>query len=179
MSEGIELINFTGIDIKVTPIGLGVWQFSEGGFWSALPKKTMNAIVKTSLDEGVNWFDTAEAYGGGKSERNLSIALKAAGKKDGEIIIATKWNPALRRAKNILETIDERLYYLDGFSIDLYQIHNPLSLSSIKNQMKSIAKLVEKGKIKFVGISNFTTNMMRKAHEELEKNNVPLVSNQV
>jgi aryl-alcohol dehydrogenase-like predicted oxidoreductase len=179
MSESVELVNFTNTDIKVTPIGLGVWQFSDGGFWSALSTKTMNAIVKTSLDEGINWFDTAEAYGGGKSERNLSVALKTAGKKDGDIIIATKWNPILRRAKRILTTIDERLYHLDGFSIDLYQIHNPASVSTIKNQMRNMAKLVEKGKIKSVGVSNFTTKMMRKAHEELEKYDIPLASNQV
>ncbi len=179
MSENIELVNFARTDIKVTPIGLGVWQFADGGFWSALPTKTMNAIVKTSLDEGINWFDTAEAYGRGKSERNLSTALKASGKKDGDIIVATKWMPVLRRARSILETIEERLYHLDGFSIDLYQIHNPGSISSIKNQMRNMVELVNRGKIKSVGVSNFTTRMMRKAHEELEKNDIPLVSNQV
>jgi len=179
MSEKINLVKFTGTNIKVTPIGLGVWQFSDGGFWSALSRETMNAIVKTSINEGINWFDTAEAYGGGKSERNLSIALKTAGKKDGDIVIATKWMPIFRRAKNIIITIDERLHYLDGFSIDLYQIHNPGSFSSIKNQMQKMVELVKEGKIKSVGVSNFTTNMMKKAHEELEKYDVPLVSNQV
>ncbi len=179
MSESVELVTFTGTDIQVTPIGLGVWQFADGGFWPALATKTMNSIVKTALDESINWFDTAEAYGGGKSERNLSIALKTAGKKDGDIIVATKWMPVLRRAKSILETIDERLSYLDGFSIDLYQIHNPGSVSSIKKQMFNMAELVNRGKIKSVGVSNFTTNMMRKAHEALEKKDIPLVSNQV
>jgi aryl-alcohol dehydrogenase-like predicted oxidoreductase len=179
MSESIDLVNFTGTNIKVTPIGLGVWQFSGRGYWAALPTETMNAIVRTALDEGINWFDTAELYGRGKSERYLSNALKTAGKKDGDIVIATKWLPILRRAKNLFKNIDKRFYHLDGFSIDLYQIHISASFSSIKNQMQHMAELVRKGKIKSVGVSNFNTNIMRKAHEELEKYDIPLVSNQV
>ena len=64
-------------DIEISAIGLGCWQFSEGsglagGFWEALPTQTVEEIVDASLRGGINWFDTAEAYGNGRSERALS-----------------------------------------------------------------------------------------------------------
>jgi len=68
----------------VTPIGLGCWQFSKqnnmaGKFWPTLEDSMIEKIVSLSIEGGINWFDTAEIYGGGESERALSKALKAAG----------------------------------------------------------------------------------------------------
>jgi aryl-alcohol dehydrogenase-like predicted oxidoreductase len=82
-------------DIQVTPIGLGMMEFAGGGglMGSAFPvisQENKNATVKAALDGGINWFDTAELYGAGVSEASLSTALKAAGKKDSEIVVATK-----------------------------------------------------------------------------------------
>ena len=74
-------------DIRVTPVGLGTMEFSGGGrgmLGSAYPPigpAEKNAIVKAALDGGINWFDTAELYGGGHAEASLAAALKAAGKK--------------------------------------------------------------------------------------------------
>ncbi|MBN2090390.1 aldo/keto reductase [candidate division KSB1 bacterium] len=172
-------------NIKITPIGLGCWQFSEGkGFagkyWGAVEEQTMIDIVKTSLDGGINWFDTAEAYGWGKSEAALSRALKTLGKSDGDVVIATKWMPVFRSARSIIRTIDDRLKHLNGFHIDLHQIHAQYgSFSSHKKQMEAMAKLVQEGKIRTVGISNFSAKAMRQAYEYLAKHNIPLVSNQM
>ena len=89
-------------NIKVTPIGLGMMEFSGGGglIGSAFPvigQDEKNATVKAALDGGINWFDTAELYGAGLSEASLSKALKAAGKKDDEVVVATKWWPLFER----------------------------------------------------------------------------------
>ena len=119
-------------DVMVTPIGLGCWQFSKqnnmaGKFWSTLEYSMIERIVSLSIEGGINWFDTAEIYGGGVSERALSKALKAAGKNPGEVIVATKWWPVFRFASNISRAIKIRIIALDPYPIDLYQVHQPWS----------------------------------------------------
>jgi len=171
-------------DIKITPIGLGMMEFSGGGglmgfAFPVIDQQEKNATVKAGLDGGVNWFDTAELYGKGVSEKSLSTALKAAGKKDEEVVIATKWWPMFRTAGNIPKTIGDRLRFLDGYSIGLYQIHQPFGFSSPEAEMDAMAGLVKAGKIRSVGISNFSADQMRRAHRQLQKHGLPLASNQV
>ena len=172
-------------DIEVTPIGLGVMQLSGGGKsmvskgFANIPPEGKTSIIQAALDGGVNWFDTAELYGSGVSERALSRALNALGKQDEEVVIATKWWPLLRTAGNIPKTIDERLRCLDGYSIDLYYVHNPMSFSSPEAEMNAMADLVEAGKIRAVGVSNFDAQRMRRAHAALEKRGIPLAANQM
>jgi aryl-alcohol dehydrogenase-like predicted oxidoreductase len=171
-------------DIEVTPIGLGVMQFSGNGLMfssmlSEVPDGETDLIVKTALDGGINWFDTAEMYGMGRSERSLAEALTVAGKTDSQVVIGTKWNPFLRTARNIPRTIDNRIQNLDGYSIDLYMVHAPYSLSSIEAQMNAMADLVEARKIRSIGISNFNAKQMRRAHAALKQRGLPLAVNQV
>jgi aryl-alcohol dehydrogenase-like predicted oxidoreductase len=171
-------------DMAITPIGLGVMQFSgdKGIFklmFDDLPQEEMNAIVKAALDGGINWFDTAELYGSGRSEQGLANALKAAGVEDEKVIIATKWFPILRTAANIPRTIGDRIRFLDGYSIDLYMVHQPWGFSEPEAEMDAMADLVQAGKIRSVGVSNFSTQQMRRAHAALEKRGLPLAVNQV
>jgi len=171
-------------DIQVTPIGLGTWQLSEGQgmnkyAWPALSPEVTDDIVKTALDGGINWFDTAEIYGKGRSEKGLARALKAAGVSQGDVVIATKWFPLFRMAGSIKSTIDERLRCLEPFGIDLHQVHLPYSLSSVKKQMEAMAELVKGGKIRAVGVSNFSAEKMHRAYEVLARYGIPLASNQV
>ena len=171
-------------NVEVTPIGLGTWQFSEGqGFhkymWNGISADTTAAIVKAALDGGISWFDTAEIYGNGRSEKGLAAALKAAGKSNGDVVVATKWWPLFRTSRSIGKTIAERLCCLDPFAIDLYQIHNPFSFASIEAQMNAMADLLDAGKIRSIGVSNFSAKAMRKAHATLARRGIPLASNQV
>jgi aryl-alcohol dehydrogenase-like predicted oxidoreductase len=171
-------------DIEISPIGLGTWQLSEGvgfnkQFWPGLSQDIVDDIVKAAVDGGISWFDTAEVYGNGCSERDLSSALVKTGIGKGDVVIATKWWPLLRTARSIRSTIDTRLSCLSPFPIDLYQIHNPSALASIAAQMNAMADLVETGKIRAVGVSNFSAKMMRKAHDALAKRGIPLASNQI
>ena len=171
-------------NIEVTPIGLGMMEFAGGGglLGAAFPRisqEVKNAIIKEGLDNGINWFDTAEVYGKGVSEASLAAALKAVGKTDEDVVIATKWWPLFRTAGNIQHTIAERLRCLDGYSIGLYMVHQPFSFSSPEAEMDSMAELVRLGKIHSVGVSNFTPERMRRAHHRLQEHGLPLAVNQV
>jgi aryl-alcohol dehydrogenase-like predicted oxidoreductase len=150
-----------------------------GSMFPVIPQEGKNDIVKAALDGGINFFDTAEMYGGGLSERSLALALKAAGKSDSEVVVATKWLPFFRTAANIPRTIANRVRFLDGYSISLYMIHQPWSFSSPESEMDAMADLVEAGKIRSVGVSNFSAARMRRAHAELQKRGLPLAVNQV
>jgi len=170
--------------IQVTPIGLGVMELAGGGglvgrAFPVIPPSDKNAIIQAALDGGINWFDTAELYGNGVSERSLAEGLKSAGKHPGEVVIATKWWPLLRTAGNIRHSIADRLRFLEDFPIDLYYVHQPFSFSSPESEMNAMADLVEAGKIRSVGVSNFGPARMRRAHAALQKRGLPLAVNQV
>ena len=171
-------------DIQVTPIGLGVMELAGGGGLAGrgfpiIPQTDKNAIIQAALDGGINWFDTAELYGAGVSERSLADGLKAAGKRPGQVVVATKWLPLLRTARNIPRTITDRLRFLEGYPIDLYYVHMPLSFSSPEAEMNAMADLVAAGQIRSVGVSNFNPARMRRAHAALAKRGLPLATNQV
>jgi aryl-alcohol dehydrogenase-like predicted oxidoreductase len=168
----------------VTPIGLGVMELSGGGgmlgrVFPVIPQDEKNEIIKAALDGGINWFDTAEIYGGGVSEQSLAAGLKAAGKSDAEVVVATKWFPLFRTAGNITHTIDKRLHFLGGYSIGNYMIHQPYGFSTPESEMNAMADLVEAGKIRSVGVSNFNADRMQKAYTALEKRGISLAVNQM
>jgi aryl-alcohol dehydrogenase-like predicted oxidoreductase len=170
--------------MMVSPVGLGCWQFSKGQgifatYWAVLDDDEIRRILDAALAGGVNWFDTAESYGEGASEKALSLGLRSLGKAPGDVVIATKWRPVLRRARSIRATIGTRLECLSPFPIDLHQVHNPLSISPIDAQMDAMAELVREGKIGSVGVSNFNRRRMERAHRRLRELGLPLVSNQV
>lgn len=170
-------------DILVSPIGMGMMQFSGEGVFTAympaLSREEKNQIVKAALEGGVNWFDTAEIYGMGASERSLAAALKAAGRSNADVVVATKWFPFLRTAGNIRRSIDTRLRMLDGYDISLFMVHQPWSFSTPEAEMDAMADLVEAGKIRAVGVSNFDEERMRRAHARLASRGLPLAVNQV
>jgi aryl-alcohol dehydrogenase-like predicted oxidoreductase len=171
-------------NIMVTPIGLGCWQFSKqknlaGKFWPTLEDSLINKVVSLSLEGGINWFDTAEVYGKGASEKALSRALQTAGIKPGEVLIATKWWPMFRFASNITKTISKRIEALSPYPIDLYQVHQPWGFSNEKNEMAFMAELLESKLIKSIGVSNFPAQKMKSAWETLDKKGIPLATNQM
>jgi aryl-alcohol dehydrogenase-like predicted oxidoreductase len=163
---------------------LGCWQFSEGrggatGTWDPITVEETDRIVQAALDGGINWFDTAELYGWGRSERAIARALEKAGKTDQEVVVATKWNPIGRTARSITGTIGRREECLNGYTIDLYQIHAPVGFTTRRSEMNAMADLVESGKIRSIGVSNFSARQMQQAHEVLLSRGLRLASNQV
>ncbi len=171
-------------NLMVSPVGLGTWQFSKrknlvGKFWPSLTDEESYEIIKTSFENGINWFDTAELYGNGESERTLVRGLQKYNIKDNGVVIATKWSPFFRFANSITKTIDNRQEALNGYTISLHQVHSPMSFSSIRKEMEAMARLAEEKKIKYIGVSNFSADQMRKAYHELAKHGHTLASNQV
>jgi aryl-alcohol dehydrogenase-like predicted oxidoreductase len=171
-------------DLLVSPVGLGCWQFSRGkgfigNYWKSLDDSEIRNIIDVSMSGGINWFDTAEVYGWGASEHSLAKSLVDLNKTPQDIIIATKWLPVFRTAGSLTNTVHSRLEALHPFPIDLHQIHQPYSFSSVSGQMEKMAKLLDQGKIRYAGVSNFSAKRMRLAYKELHKHGYPLVANQV
>lgn len=184
MDNKIELRSLGRTGKMVTPIGLGCWQFSKqnnlaGKFWPTLEDELIGKVVSLSLEGGINWFDTAEIYGNGASEMALSKALLAAGKKPGQVFIATKWWPMFRFASNIPKTIEKRIKALSPFPIDLYQVHQPFGFSNENDEVSAMADLYDRKLIKSIGVSNFSAKKMNNAWETLDMRRIPLASNQV
>jgi aryl-alcohol dehydrogenase-like predicted oxidoreductase len=183
--ETLETRRLGRTDIEITPIGLGCMQFSSGSgligrTFTHLPQERVTKIVKAAVDGGIGWFDTAEMYGRGHSERVLATGLKESGVAPGEVVVATKWLPMLRTAGHLPRSIDVRLEALKGYPIDLYMIHLPVGgLSSIRSQVRAMARLLKDGKIRSVGVSNFSARQMIAAHEVLTAEGVTLAANQV
>ncbi len=180
----IKLRQLGESDIQITPLGLGCWQFSNrigfaGKFWPSLEEVPSDEIIKISWEGGINWFDTAEMYGWGTSEKCVSQGLQKINAPIDKVIIATKWHPIARRAGRMFRSIEEQIQRLAPYKITLYQIHSPTSLSSIKREMEVMAELLKAGLICCAGVSNYSARQMRKAYDYLEKLGFPLVSNQV
>ena len=170
--------------LRVFPVGLGCWQFSGGrglvgSFWGTLPPEQVRAIVEASLEAGVDWFDTAEVYGNGASERALARALSDLGTKPEQVTIATKWNPAMRTSPSIRETFPKREECLRPFSVSLHQVHHPFGLSPVEAEMRVMADLLDRKRLQAVGVSNFSAAQMRRAHDALVARGHVLASNQV
>jgi aryl-alcohol dehydrogenase-like predicted oxidoreductase len=170
--------------LAISPIGLGCWQFSEGKgvagmVWPAIGQERTDAVVAAALRGGVSWYDTAQAYGDGASERALATALEHAGVGPGDVFVATKWMPLLKRASDIPRNIVTREEFLSPYPVDLYQVHMPWSISSIPAQMRELAALVRAGRVRAVGVSNFSVRQMARAGAALQAEGVPLASNQV
>jgi aryl-alcohol dehydrogenase-like predicted oxidoreductase len=132
--------------------------------------------LEVSLEAGANLFDTAAMYSGGASERRLGELARG---KD--ILIATKFPPGMfSRIESLPQALDESLARLQRNWVDLYQHHYPTSnQDDIPKLMNLMADAVETGKVKVVGVSNYSAKQMRIAHAALAKRGIPLASNQV
>ena len=159
---------------KVSAIGLGTWQFGEAGWgWGReLDHEEAIRIVHRALELGINFFDTAEVYGNGRSEEILGEALRG---RRHEAIIATKVAPPLRPDR-VMQAGRESLRRLDIESIDLYQLHAPDRSVPLTRTMRAIRALMDGGQVQQVGVSNFNLNQWQEAEAILGR---PVVSNQV
>lgn len=130
---------------------------------------------EASLAAGVTLFDTAAMYSGGASERRVGELVRGQ-----EALIASKFPGGFSfKAEDFPKELDGSLKRLGRDSIDLYQHHFPNQRVSIPQLMERLADAVEAGKIKAVGVSNYSAGQMREAHAALAKRGLPLASNQV
>ncbi len=167
--------------IVVPALGVGVWSWGDKGTWgygTSYTQADVTQAYKACLDAGLNFFDTAEIYGWGESERILGECLREDGRP---IIIASKFAPLPNRfsAKKLLDALDATLQRLGVSSIDLYQIHWPYTFLNKTALMDMMAKAYNAGKIRAIGVSNYNVKQMREAHARLARYGIPLASNQV
>ena len=155
--------------------GLARFHPAKTSYGSAHGFEEEKRALKLSIEAGVNLFDTAAMYSGGASERRLGELAY-----DKDVLIASKFPSGLSfREENLPKELDASLTRLGSDSIDLYQHHFPLKRLSVPKLMEQLADAVESGKVKAVGVSNYSAELMREAHAELAKRGIPLASNQV
>jgi aryl-alcohol dehydrogenase-like predicted oxidoreductase len=167
-------------EILVSPIGLGVMQWGD----IKLTKiddpinSDVREVFDTCLDAGINFIDTAEIYGNGRSEIHLGRCLKEI---SNNVVIATKFMPfPWRLSKGELRSaLANSLNRLGLTHVDLYQVHWPFPPVSIKSWMDAMADVVADGLIRAVGVSNYSPDQVQMAYETLARHQIPLASNQV
>ena len=171
--------------VLVPALGLGVMTWGEAsGFHRFMPAKAAyggaefdeeQAAFVASLAADVNFFDTAAMYSGGASERRLGELAQSE-----DVVIATKFPPRpMSRAEDMPAALDASLGRLRRPSVDLYQHHFPSRRVDIPTLMGLMADAVEAGKIRAIGVSNYSDTQMRTAIEALSRRGLSLASNQV
>ncbi|MFQ5857785.1 MAG: aldo/keto reductase [Anaerolineae bacterium] len=168
-------------DLRISRLGIGTWAWGDRLFWGfgrGYGEADVEAAFQASLTASINFFDTAEIYGRGRSEQLLGQFVHAAGQP---VVVATKFFPypwRLRRG-DLLRALRGSLKRLGMDRVDLYQIHWPYPPVSIETWMAGLADAVDAGLSRAVGVSNYNVERMRRAHTALAERGVPLVSNQV
>jgi aryl-alcohol dehydrogenase-like predicted oxidoreductase len=158
-----------------SPSGRSRWGPAKLAYGGTTGPEEEARAFEASLSAGVDLFDTAAMYSGGASERRLGEL--AAGR---QVVIATKFPPGWRsRAEALPDALDESLARLRRGTIDLYQHHFPSRRISIPSLMGLMADAVKAGKVRAVGVSNYSAEQVRIAHAALAKRGIPLASNQV
>ena len=162
--------------IKVSIIGLGTWQWGshEWGWGRLYGKKDVLDAFEKALELGINFIDTAEAYGRGRSEELVGEAIC---NHREEVVIATKVWPTNLTYNRLLRAAERSRQRLGVDAIDLYQVHWPNPIIPIDHTMKAMKKLVNTGKVRCVGVSNFNTRKLIAAQRALAP--LELTSNQM
>ena len=159
-------------DLELTTVGLGTWAIGGPWDWGWGPQNDANSLrtIREAIDLGINWIDTAPCYGLGHSERIVGDAVRASGQ---EVLIATKcglvWDdPASGStyerltAASVRKEVEDSLRRLGVSRIDLYQIHWPEPEDQIEEAWAEMARLREEGKVRWIGVSNFSVSQMER-----------------
>lgn len=164
-------------DLMVSPVGLGAWAWGSKYIWSygrTHSREDISAAWRRSLELGLNLVDTAEIYGNGRSERIIGELLR---ERRGEVVIATKYMPVTLTSRAIRRAAEGSLRRLGIKEIDLYQVHFPYPLHSMRATMREMERLVREGKVRYIGVSNFSAAQVESARAALAREDV--VSDQV
>ncbi|MBN3947174.1 MAG: aldo/keto reductase [Nostoc sp. NMS7] len=161
-------------ELHITPIGFGAWAIGGSGWafgWGTQDDQESIAAINRALDLGVNWIDTAAIYGLGHSEEVVAKALKD---RSNRPYIFTKcsliWDEKRKtgnslKADSLREEVEASLRRLDIETIDLYQIHWPNPDSDIEEGWTTLAKLKDEGKVRYIGVSNFNVEQLKRAQK--------------
>jgi aryl-alcohol dehydrogenase-like predicted oxidoreductase len=167
-------------DLQISVIGLGAWAIGGPDYafgWGDQDDNDSIAAIHRAVDAGVNWIDTAPVYGLGRSERVVARALKALGASRRPYVFtkgSLVWDDAgtighSLKAASLRKEVDDSLRRLETDVIDLYQIHWPKPFGfdgvapDIEEGWQTLADLQKAGKIRFIGVSNFSVAEMARA----------------
>jgi aryl-alcohol dehydrogenase-like predicted oxidoreductase len=161
----------------VGDLGIGAWSWGNDFFWGNSISQDIEGTFASSLKGNVSFFDTAEIYASGRSEKYLGEFTVFLQQKP---FIATKFFPFPWRIRDssLIDAARHSMKRLKIDVIDLYQIHWPSPLKA-DNWVAALGKAVQSGIVKHAGVSNFNVAQTRTAHEQLAAENIPLLSNQV
>lgn len=173
-------------DLRLPILGIGCWQFGGGEYWGPQNQGDVDAVVRHAVDQGCNFFDTAEVYNGGESERALGRALRGIPRDD--VIVCTKVSPSNTAPDKVVAHCDASLRRLGLEHVDLYMVHWPITAHSIKHftadavvpptvfdAFAALDGLRRGGKIRHIGVSNFG----RRQLSEALATGVPIVVNEL
>jgi aryl-alcohol dehydrogenase-like predicted oxidoreductase len=149
--------------LEVSVVGLGCNNFGR-----RLDFDATSAVVDAALDSGITFFDTADVYGGTKSEEYLGRAL---GRRRDEVVVATKFGSAVDDRRKgagpeyVRQAVEDSLRRLGTDRIDLYQLHRPDPEVPIEDTISALDELVRAGKVREIGCSNFSADQLREAEK--------------
>lgn len=159
-------------DLHITPIGYGAWAIGGGNWefgWGPQEDEESMAAIHRALDLGINWIDTAAIYGLGHSEEVVAKVLK---ERSDRPYVFTKcsmiWNDKGEisrslKADSLRQELEASLRRLQVDVIDLYQIHWPNPAEDIEEGWTTLAQFQQEGKVRYIGVSNFSVEQMRRA----------------
>src|SRR5258705_10360511 len=151
-------------DLEITPIGFGAWAIGGGGWefgWGPQDDDESIAAIHRALEHGINWIDTAAAYGFGRSERIVGRALEGVSDRPYVFTKASLLEGNDRRVvhslrrDSILREAGDSIQRLGVDAIDLYQVHWPIPAADIEEGWSALAELKEQGLVRHIGVSNF------------------------
>ncbi len=169
-------------NISLPTLGIGTWAWGDSLFWgygSDYGEKEVQNAFDAAIAGGASFFDTAEVYGLGESERLLGRFLK---QTTQPVQIATKYFPLPWRfgKQAVADALTASLKRLDVEQIALYQVHMPFDFfMGQPTLMEALAEEIKRGRILTVGVSNYSASQMQQAHDLLAQYGVPLAVNQV
>ncbi len=151
-------------DIKITPIIMGTWQAGKA-MWVDIDDDETRKAMRAALDAGITTFDTAEVYGNGHSEQIIAGALSDVRDR---VVLATKVFPNHLKYDQVIAACERSLKNLNTDFIDLYQIHWPAGafgtpVVPLEETMRAMVDLKNQGKIRAIGVSNFSRTQMEEA----------------
>jgi aryl-alcohol dehydrogenase-like predicted oxidoreductase len=164
----MKLTDIPGTSLKVSPVAIGTWAIG-GWMWGGTDEAESIATIRTAFEHGINIVDTAPVYGFGRSEEIVGKAL-AEGRLRSEVLIATKaglqWDggKVSRNASRarLMREVEDSLRRLRTDYIDIYQVHWPDPLVTIEETAGAMSTLLEQGKIRAIGVSNFSVLQMER-----------------
>jgi aryl-alcohol dehydrogenase-like predicted oxidoreductase len=181
LTEPMETIPLGKTDVRVMPLGISTWQWGDSMMWGygkGYAAADIKAAFDASMAAGITFFDTAEMYGLGKSERFLGQFIAGGAARP---VVATKFIPLPWRLSKgrLLAALRHSLARLGLPQVDLYQMHWPFPSVPVETWADALADAVQAGLTRAVGVSNYNADQMRRAYDALAKRGVPLASNQV